>query len=126
MRILQEPAIREILHTIVSAYTKTSKVKSINEDIVYSFVMGNKNMDISDKYRNTLAALDRRYIAYKKAKVLYDFTDYPQYLYDILCTYDETIHLDALFVDEFQDVDSTQYDVFRRVQCKKFFAVGDP
>lgn len=84
-------------------------------------------MEVSDKYRSTLMALERRYIAYKRNAGLYDFTDYPLYLYDVLIAYDEIIkNIDALFIDEFQDVDSTQFKIFERVYCKKKFAVGDP
>ena len=101
--------------------------RKINVGIVYSFVTGNKNMDVSDSYRSTLMALERRYVAYKRMMGLYDFTDYPLYLYDVLIAYNETIrNIDALFVDEFQDVDSVQFKIFEKVLCKKKFCVGDP
>lgn len=101
--------------------------KTMNVNIVYSFVTGNKNMEVSDRYRSTLMALERRYVAYKRMMGLYDFTDYPLYLYDVLVAYNETINnIDALFIDEFQDVDSVQFKIFEKVLCKKKFAVGDP
>ena len=31
-----------------------------------------------------------------------------------------------LFIDEFQDVDTTQFKIFEKVNCKKKFCVGDP
>lgn len=126
VHILEEPTIKAILRDIVNDYLKTSRLKSINVDIVYSYIMGNKNMDVSDKYRATLQALERRYITYKRLNCLYDFTDYPLYLYDVLIAYNESINnIDALFVDEFQDVDETQLKIFEKVNARKKFAVGD-
>ena len=127
IRILEEPQIKEILKDIIRDYTIKARLRSINENIVYSFVTGNKNMEVSDRYRSTLMALERRYIKYKRDNGLYDFTDYPLYLYDVLTTYNETINnIDALFIDEFQDVDTTQFKIFEKVIAKKKFAVGDP
>lgn len=127
VRILEEPEIKEILRNIIADYKKKTRLHSINEGVVYSFVTGNKNMEVSDKYRSTLMALERRYVAYKRMCGLYDFTDYPLYLYDILTAYNESINnIDALFIDEFQDVDTTQFKIFEKVNCKKKFCVGDP
>ena len=127
VKILEEPQIKAILKDIIADYSKQTRVRSINEGVVYSFVTGNKNMEVSDRYRSTLMALERRYIYYKRSNGLYDFTDYPLYLYDILTIYKETItNIDALFIDEFQDVDTTQFKIFEKVICKKKFAVGDP
>ena len=84
-------------------------------------------MDIQDNYRRTLNALEKRYLAYKRENVLYDFSDLPLYLYDVMIAYDEYItDIDALFVDEFQDVDTVQLDLFDRVlNTKKKFFIGD-
>lgn len=88
--------------------------------------MGNKNMDIKDSFKRTLMALETRYIKYKRDNVLYDFTDYPLYLYNVLVTFDEAINnIDALFVDEYQDVDETQFEIFQKVNANKKFFVGD-
>ena len=91
IKILQEPQIKDILQELVDDYIVHSKIKSINLDILYSFIMGNKNMDIKDSFKRTLMALETRYIKYKRDNVLYDFTDYPLYLYDILKKYDENL-----------------------------------
>ena len=48
-------------------------------------------MDITDNYRRTLNALEERYIKYKRENGLYDFTDYPLYLYNTLEAYKEDI-----------------------------------
>ena len=83
-------------------------------------------MDITDNYRRTLNALETRYINYKRDNNLYDFTDYPLYLYNVLVAYKETIKdIDALFVDEFQDVDETQLKIFNLVEAHKKFYIGD-
>lgn len=127
VRVMQEAQIKAVLEDIVSEYIKHSKVKNINIGILYSFITGNKNMDVSDNYKRTLVALESRYIKYKRDNFLYDFTDYPLYLYNVLNTFDETIKgIDALFVDEYQDVDEIQFEIFKKVEAKKKFYVGDP
>lgn len=127
VRIMQETQIKAALEEIVNEYIKHSKIKNINIGILYSFITGNKNMDVSDNYKRTLVALENRYIKYKRDNFLYDFTDYPLYLFNVLDTFDETIKgIDALFVDEYQDVDEIQFEIFKKVQAKKKFYVGDP
>lgn len=83
-------------------------------------------MDVRDSFKRTLVAIESRYIKYKRDNVLYDFTDYPLYLYNVLVTFDETIkNIDALFVDEYQDVDEVQFKIFERVEAHKKFYCGD-
>ena len=126
VKILQEGQIKDILQELVDDYLTHSKLKSINLDILYNFIMGNKNMDIKDSYKRALLALETRYIKYKRDNVLYDFTDYPLYLYNVLVAFDESINnIDALFVDEYQDVDETQFEIFQKVNARKKFFVGD-
>lgn len=128
LAIIQEPEIKKILkEKIIPEYLKTHKsIRTINVEILHSFIAGAKNMDVSDNYKKTLMALEERYKAYKKENGLYDFGDYPKYLLDIMLQYDEYIYdIDALFVDEFQDVDPDQFDVFTRVDTKKKFYIGD-
>ena len=127
INVLEEKEIKALLKIIADEYLLTHRqIKYINIEILYNFINGNKNMDVSDNYKRTLIALEERYIQYKRDNGLYDFTDYPLYLYDIINAYDETIYgIDALFVDEFQDVDSIQYWLFDKVKCKKKFFVGD-
>ena len=100
---------------------------SINYYLLTAFVMGNYNIDISDGVKMRFQKILNSYIQYKRDNLLYDFTDLPLYLYDILMEYNETIdHIDALFVDEFQDVDGTQAVIFKMVNAKKHFYIGDP
>jgi DNA helicase-2/ATP-dependent DNA helicase PcrA len=127
IKILEEPHIKSILREIVKEYLIRSRIKSINIDILYTYITGSKTMDITDNYRRTLNALEERYILYKRNNGLYDFTDYPQYLWDVMSAYDEYINtIDALFVDEFQDVDSVQCEIFEKVNANKKFFIGDP
>ena len=126
VRIMEEPQIKVILTELTNKYLLTSRVKSVNINILYSYITGSKKMDISDNYRRTLNAIEQRYINYKRDNNLYDFTDYPLYLYNVLMAYNETIKgIDALFVDEFQDVDETQLKIFDMVDSKKKFYIGD-
>lgn len=126
--VLQEKQIRTILHQLVLEYISTHpRIRSINEGILYTFIMGSKNIDIGDNYKRTFSAVESRYIQYKRANFLYDFTDYPRYLKDVLDQYNEVIDdIDALFVDEFQDIDDTQFELFERTLAKKKFYIGDP
>ena len=127
IRVLEENEIKAILQDIVRDYMVRSRVKSVNINILYTYITGTKTMDITDNYRRTLNALEERYIKYKRDNGLYDFTDYPQYLWDVMLAYDEYInHIDALFVDEFQDVDRIQFKIFERVTASKKFYIGDP
>ena len=126
IRIMEEPQIKVILTELTNKYLLTSRVKSVNINILYSYITGSKKMDISENYRRTLNAIEQRYINYKRDNNLYDFTDYPLYLYNVLMAYNETIKgIDALFVDEFQDVDSIQLAIFKLVNAKKKFFIGD-
>lgn len=127
VRVLEEMDIKTILEDIVDEYYSRGNRKiRINIGILYSYITGNKNMDITDNYRYVLNALESSYVEYKRDNNLYDFTDYPLYLYDMLNLYNESIkNIDALFVDEFQDVDSTQFEIFKKVLAKKKFYIGD-
>lgn len=126
IKVLEEPQIRVILETIIEDYKKKSGIRHINLDIFLNYIIGSKRMDLTPARRATFIALEKRYIKFKRDNNLYDFTDYPLYLYDILKVYNETVKgVDALFVDEFQDVDNTQLQIFEKVESKKNFYIGD-
>ena len=120
--ILQDNQIQEILKSL----SRKCGYYSINLFMLFSYVMGNYNIDISQNVKNKFDKVLREYVEYKRINRLYDFTDLPLYLYDILEYYNETINnVDGLFVDEFQDVDDIQAKIFRKVNAKKFFYIGD-
>lgn len=121
LRLIYENDIRDILHRIIANYRKKVEVEP-----VYKYICGGFRSNVPERIKATYDALERRYIAYKRENALYDFTDYPLYLYDILKRYDEFIlDIDALFVDELQDIDYEQSFVFSRVQARKKFYIGD-
>ena len=121
MKILEQPAIMSILKTLIAEHR--TKIKP---EILYTYVTGNKKLDVTDSYRRTLETLNMKYIDYKRNNSLYDFTDFPLYLLDKLKQYNEKIYTtDALFVDELQDVDEHQYELFNRVEASKKFFIGD-
>ena len=123
IKLLQDEKIKEILEEL----TKKRRYNYVKVDILFNYVMGNYNMDISDKLRSMFQAINRDYLEYKEKFGLYDFTDLPQYLLDKLNDYDRRIEdTDALFVDEFQDVDDVQLELFERVDAAKRFYIGDP
>lgn len=93
---------------------------------MYSYVTGNYNIDVPDEIKGKLVKINDMYIQYKRRNRLYDFMDLPLYLLDVLTEYDERIkHVDALFVDEFQDVDDIQARIFTLVDASKKFYIGD-
>lgn len=123
VKLLEEERIKEILTDLAAK----RKYKYIKIWELYSYTMGNYNIDVSDNMKRLFEVIKMDYIAYKELYGLYDFTDLPQYLLDKLNDYDENIeNIDALFVDEFQDVDDIQIELFERVPAVKKFYIGDP
>ena len=121
--LLNDVQVQEILQFLC----KRLGYYSINYYMLTAFIMGNYNIDISDGTKARFQKVLNTYIQYKRDNGLYDFTDLPLYLYDMLTEYNETItDIDALFVDEFQDVDPTQSIIFTMVKAKKHFYIGDP
>lgn len=89
--------------------------------------MGNYNVDIDEKIERVFRIITNDYIKFKRQNKLYDFTDLPLYLLDVCQEYDEHIdNTDALFVDEFQDIDPVQLAVFEYVDASKRVYIGDP
>jgi DNA helicase II / ATP-dependent DNA helicase PcrA len=123
IKLLEDDKIKEILKDIC----QKRKYYYIKDYELFIYVMGNYNIDIEDSTRRIYDSVRNEYIAFKKNNGLYDFTDLPEYLLDKLTDYDEDInHIDALFVDEFQDVDDVQLEVFSKVKAGKKFYIGDP
>lgn len=123
VRLLNEEQIISILRPFMRQY---GLVEQYNKWKLFHFVMGNYNIDVDKKVKKKYEVIAKRYIDFKRSRSLYDFTDLPLYLHDVLNAYDEYIQVGGLFVDEFQDVDPTQLKVFDRVQSKKKFFIGDP
>lgn len=123
IKLLEEEKIKEILDEICTKkhYYYIKKLE------LYFYVMGNYNIDIEDSIKRIYESVRNEYISYKKKHGLYDFTDLPEYLLDKLNDYERNIDsIDALFVDEFQDVDLIQLELFNRVKAEKKFYIGDP
>ena len=122
IRLLDDDSIKDILKRMCAA----RRQNYINQFQLFSFVMGNYNIDVDEKLKHTFELIRRQYVKFKRDNSLYDFTDLPQYLLDMLIEYEETIvDIDALFVDEFQDVDPTQLKIFDYVLAKKKVYIGD-
>lgn len=123
VELLEDDTIREILKKL--CYRRRQYY--INQFQLFSYVMGNYNIDVDDNIKHLYEGIRNDYIKYKRDSGLYDFTDLPTYLYDKLQEHGEVIRsVDALFVDEFQDIDPVQYDVFNLVQSKQNCYIGDP
>ena len=122
VKILAEDKIRSILKPLMEEY----KVHEKLQDSCYMYMMGTINPDLHHNVRAKFDAIFTKYTNYKRTRYLYDFTDLPLYLKDLLEEYDEYINIGGLFVDEFQDVDPTQLEVFDRVVAEKKFFIGDP
>ena len=121
--LLEDDVIKDVLKKLC----KIRHQYYLNQFQLFSYVMGNYNIDIDDKLKRTFETIRNDYIKFKRKNGFYDFTDLPQYLYDKLTDYDERIvDIDAFFVDEFQDVDPVQLEIFKLVDAKKKVYIGDP
>lgn len=126
IEILNNIQIKSILTELANKYSRLKRLRvKINVDILMNYIINTRNMNLPPFYRQTFAAIDEMYQQYKRSAGLYDPTDYPQYLYDLLVEFDDYIEgIDALFIDEFQDVDEVQKEIFDRVKGRKF-VIGD-
>jgi ATP-dependent exoDNAse (exonuclease V) beta subunit len=123
IRLLQEHAILEILAPMLTA----RNVQKTALHSAFYFIIYNMNSNLSDVLKKKLQLVREDYQEYKRARHLYDFTDLPLYLYKKLKDYNEVIEgIDALFVDEFQDIDPIQLQVFDLINVNKRFYIGDP
>lgn len=127
LNLINDSNKKVIVEELIQRYLLTHpRIRSINRDIFIRYIEGNKKMQLSDSIKRTFEALEARYILYKRQNNLYDFGDYPLYLKDMLEYYEDYIEdVDALFVDEFQDVDNDQVAVFERTKAEKHFYIGD-
>lgn len=125
--LLNDFDINDILQNLSDEYLKYSNLRFINQYALRRYINEHRVDEKDSRNKRTYEAIEERYIDYKKEHGLYDFTDLPQYLYDLMEKYDEYItNIDALFVDEFQDVDPVQIEVFKRViNTRKKFYIGD-
>jgi len=122
VRVMEEKQIRIILKNLIKKVNPR-----LYEDTVFYYIMGNRKMDLGEGLKAQFNQVLELYIRFKEINNLYDFTDYPVYLYRKLIEFDKWItEFDALFVDEFQDVDPTQLKVFERTVATKKFYIGDP
>ena len=74
IKLLQEDKIQRNFKRII----RKSKYFYVKVDILFSYIMGNYNMDISDALRQIFQVIHRKYIEYKEQFGLYDFTDLPK------------------------------------------------
>ena len=123
VQLLEEEEMRRIMQKI--AYSKNLKFVNIFQ--LYHYIIGNvKTLDLDEAIVKKYEKIRSAYIQYKADRGLYDFTDLPQYLLDVLTQYDEEIYdIDAFFVDEFQDIDEIQFQIFEKVCASKKFYIGD-
>lgn len=123
IRLLQDEKIKEIIAPMLEA----RNVQSTALNKAFYFLTTNQSSNLSDVLKKKLQLIKEDYEEHKRSKHLYDFTDLPLYLYTKLTDYNETITgIDALFVDEFQDIDPIQLKIFDLVEVQKRFYIGDP
>ena len=122
VQLLEDDTIKSILKKL----SLLRKQAYLNQFQLFSYVMGNYNIDIDEKLKRTFEIIRMDYIKFKEKNGLYDFTDLPKYLLDKLEEYGcEIDDIDALFVDEFQDIDPVQLELFDLVQAQKKVYIGD-
>ena len=123
VELLEEEEMRRIMQKIAAK----KRLKFINIYQLYNYIVGNiKTIDIDDILVQRYEQIKAEYLQYKEDNGLYDFTDLPRYLLNVLEEYDEEIYdIDAFFVDECQDIDETQFKIFDKVSARKKFYIGD-
>lgn len=122
VQLLEEDVIKDILKKL----SQRARQYYLNQFLLYSYVMGNYNVDVDGATKKIFDSIRHAYIVYKERNQLYDFTDLPKYLLDKLNEYYLDItDVNALFVDEFQDVDAVQLELFNRTHTQKKFYIGD-
>lgn len=68
----------------------------------------------------------KNYQKYKNQTNFHDFTDAPQYLVEKLKYYNLNLSIDALFVDEAQDLSDDQFELIQLINADKKVIIGDP
>lgn len=123
VELLEEEEMRRIMQNIA----KKRRLNFININQLYHYIVGNiKTIDIEESLVKRYEQIKADYINYKETMGLYDFTDLPQYLLNMLNEYEEEIYdIDAFFVDECQDIDEIQFQIFDKVMARKKFYIGD-
>lgn len=120
IKLLDDNEIKAIIK-----HLKPYSARKLNDNIIFSYLTGVK-MDLQPYTERICASIKDDYIAYKRKNGLYDFTDLPLLLLEIMEAHDLYIDtIPALFVDEFQDTDVEQVKIFDRVKSKKKFYIGD-
>jgi ATP-dependent exoDNAse (exonuclease V) beta subunit len=123
IRLLQDEAILDIIRPML----EIRNIQKTALQAAFFFIMYNTQQNVTDALKKKLQLVKEDYKEYKRTRYLYDFTDLPLYLYTKLQDYNESIKdVDALFVDEFQDIDPVQLQVFDLVEVTKRFYIGDP
>lgn len=94
-----------------------------------------KSAEISHSLVAFLHEFDVRYKAEKRRLGILDFADLEQYTYTLLygedgeyspLAHEVSASFDEIFVDEFQDINPMQSDIFRALSCEcSIFQVGD-
>lgn len=123
VELLEEEEMRRIMQNIANK----RRLKFINIYQLYNYIVGNiKTIDIDEILVARYEQIKKEYEQYKHDRGLYDFTDLPQYLLNMLNQYEEEIYdIDAFFVDECQDIDEIQFRIFDKVIARKKFYIGD-
>ena len=89
---------------------------------------------LADLLYRILSLYDARLTAEKRRRRICDFSDTERLVYDLLIKDGEptalarelSLELDAIYIDEFQDVNAVQYGIFRALSRKdNLFMVGD-
>ena len=123
VQLLEEDTIKEILKKLC----QLRRHYYLNQFQLYAYVMGNYNVDVDDNIKKIYRVIYNDYVKFKSKNRLYDFTDLPKYLLDMLKEYEQEIdNIDAFYVDEFQDIDPVQLELFDLIKAKKKFYIMDP
>lgn len=121
--LLDEVQIKAILQELLDEFG----YKNVKLWFLYYWLMVNRTYELSPAQNRIFNRMDIAYTKYKRDRDLYDFGDLPLYLSDMLRLTGEVLDgFDAIFVDEFQDVDDIQLKIFLDMPSRMKFFIADP
>ncbi len=127
LQIMGESQVSQLLETLA---IKAGNSKTAAQKLTKNVLWINRDYTTARKFlgnrdRTQALKLIKTYEAYKEEKGLYDGTDTPKYLLNLLEMTGESLGYDKIFIDEAQDLDPYQFKLICNY-ATNIFAIGDP
>ncbi len=123
VKLLSEKEITEILEKILKNF------KSVSLRAILHFLFPNedtKDFIPSPKEKEQVAEVGEFYAAYKRQNGVYDFTDLPRYLVEMLKRTKDVIAVNTLIIDEVQDASEDEVELIKIIKAQQKVCIGDP